>query len=385
MKIDLLQFVPETISGFNVLVEQKQIGNEPWLRIWYKQNRVRPIEIRRFIDANVLGSLLGQYQAEGTKYNRLNRKLAIEFSNENIFEHKEFVTGLEELGLKRSQIKSRLVDSNERAEEERNRIAEKYEKAVGIKPNINYCPSKRSGLGFKTILRSTVLTEIFLNSMNIVRNRIIAEPKEHVVLTGSFLAKLLTGDGTLNIDRRKFPRVHLMIKDENLEYLQDYAKLLRAAGFNYVRLYPQYISVEAACSFEMLLYLYKIRAFKNTRNWDKLLVAIGLCLRGRRIRTKLRFFDLENSIFTGPQLSKLYSLHPANRKWIRNMLKNGYIERLDNKSPCRYKLTGKAQDMIQILKSWKVELEALQKLSNTTDLSELLESLKIKGKNISSK
>lgn len=74
-KIDLLLFIPKQTSlGYEIFYKIFNKGGEQWVRVWYNQKKAKPIEIKRFINQSILGSLLGQYQAEGTKYNNLKRK-----------------------------------------------------------------------------------------------------------------------------------------------------------------------------------------------------------------------------------------------------------------------------------------------------------------------
>lgn len=376
--IDLLQFVPKkTASGYNILIEHINKNNEEYLRLSYKHPRARPIEIRRFVDPSVLGSLLGQYQAEGTKYNNLPNKSAIEFSNKLVSEHKNFIEDLENIGIGKNTITSRLLDSEKRTDREKRELIESYEKQTGIKVKYYYYFSKHGSYGYKTIIRNTILTKVILNAMNYFRVEIAKG--NHTNIRNTFFAKLLTGDGTFGIDnRRPVPRMQISIKDCNMEYLKDYEEIMRKLDFHYVRKYDRYMKVEAKCTFKDLIYLYKIRAFENTNNWNKILVAIGICLNGVNYKTKLRFFDLENKIFTSKNITQRYNLHPATRKWLLNMEKNGFVECVERKSPFKYKLTENANDFMNIINSWKRELDNLIKATGISDLNELIDNLKIK-------
>lgn len=377
-KIDLVGFIPKkTTYGFDVFIHKFYRNRKQWLKIWYKQPRLKPIEIKRFICPKIFGSLLGQMQAEGTKYTNIKRKTRLEFSNKLIEEHKDFVHHLQELGIKKNNMIFHLIDCENRDYKILDMFARKFEKSIGIRPTIYYHFSNHGGYGFKTIIRSTLLNEIILYSMDKVRKNKITYSKKFNSLRESFFAKLLTGDGTLRIDKRKGSGgIKIAIKDKSIEYLKDYNKIMKILGFNYVKIYEKYHMIEASCSFDNLLYLYRINAFKNTNNWNKLLISIGLCLKGCRLKTKLRFLDLENLTFTSSDIVKKYNLHPNNRKWLSNMQKEGYVKCIHKKPPYKYQLTEKSKKLILILKEWKNDLNRLAKLKKITDLSQLLESLK---------
>ena len=379
-KIDLLPLIPEkTESGYDIKIEKFFKGKEEWLRIYYVHPRKPELKIRRFVDAKMFGSLLGQMQAEGTK---VGKKFRLEFANKLIHEHKDFVESLEALGIPRSKISFYLIDSGSEDDESLKKYSKRFKKIIGFSPKIYHHHSMRGGVGFKSIIRNTILTELVLKSMDLFRKLIPKYSGKIELISNSFFAKLLTGDGTLDIDKRITPRVSIRIVDRNLEYLKDYEKIFKSLGFNWTYLDEKRISVKASCSFENLLYLYKIRAFKNTNNWNKLLVAIGLFLKGRRIRTLLRFLDLEKiDSFTSFYIRDKYSvcLRSAN-DWLHNMRRKGYIRCVDRRNrPYKYQLTKKAISLCKILKEWKRDLIKLMELKKIYDLCELLESLKVRA------
>jgi len=249
--------------------------------------------------------------------------------------------------------------------------------AIGICPKIYKHFSNHGGYGFKAIVSNTLLGEIVLNSMDILRKSAIKNPVEMKPFLDAFFSKLLTGDGSLNVDKRSgYPRVRIRIKDQDFSYLEDYKKIMRLVGFNYVRIYPKHIMVEAYCSFDNLLYLYKVKAFKNTNNWNKLLVAIGLCLKGNRYKTKLRFIDIEDCVFTRLDIADKYNLHPHDWKWMRNMERIGFIERANNDKPFSYRLSASGKEITNTLKEWKKDVGVLINLKGTEDLPTLCEIIK---------
>jgi hypothetical protein len=253
-----------------------------------------------------------------------------------------------------------------------------FERIMGCSPVVYY--TKNKGFAFKTIIRNTILTHFILNLMHSIRRLIVTNPKKNEELTNFFVAKLLTGDGTLDVDKRKVPRVAFKIVDKCSAYLRDYEEIFTKLGFAWSWIDPKYRSLKISCSFQNLLYLYRVKAFKNTLNWYKLLVVIGLCLRGRRLRTKLRFLDLMGKTFTSLDVRDSYDicLRSAN-DWLSNMRREGYIERVCNKAPYRYRLTREARRLARTLQEWKRDLSQLIKHKKIDDLSRLLQELKVKS------
>lgn len=379
-KIDLLKLIPrKTESGFEVKKEVFINNSEEWVRAWYKHPRRPELRIRRHIDASIYGSLLGQMQAEGTK---AGKRFRVEFSNKLISEHKDFVESLEAMGISRSKMNFYLIDSENRNQKVLDKHAKKFEKAIDSYPKIYHHPSMRGGIAFKTVIRNTIFTELLLNSMDLFRKLITQNPDKIKIIADSFFAKLLTGDGTLDVDKRVPPRVAIKITDKNIGYLKDYEIVFRKLRFSWTNLDLENITVKASCSFENLLYLYQIKAFKNTNNWSKLLVTIGLCLKGRRLKTKLRFLDLEKlRTFSSFDLRDKYNicLRSAN-DWLTNARKQGYIKCINSTDkPYKYQLTEKTKELNRILREWKEDLKKLIKLKRINNLSKLLKALKVRS------
>lgn len=382
MKVDLLQFVTKTISGFETFIEEQVIETEPWLTIWYKQNRVKPICIRRFVSASNFGKLLGQLQAEGTKSKITNDRL--EFCNKNLFEHKEYVTHLEELGISKAQMCAQVSFRNGFQSQA---IIKDYETLTGVKVKYITKSGQRGDYGFRTYVRSTILTSVILGALLKIRRHLAQEKwsdfdKE---IADTFFAKLLTGDGTLDIQVNNreydFPYVRIKVVDKEKEYREDYASIMKRLGFH-PHISDKHISVRSGCSLNNLLYLYKIRAFENTNNWNKLLLIISMYLQGRRHRTFLRYLELRNKTFTSLDLMKNYCvrLRTAN-DWLANHEKEGLVKKIRKSPyPAIWSTTQKAIELANALESWQKELDPLLNLNKTKRLSEILDTLKVKSK-----
>ncbi len=383
MKIDLLQFIPKTISGFEVFVEKEFVDNEEWLKIWYKQNRVIPIRIKRFVDAKSFGAMLGQYQAEGTK--DAKKKFRFEFCNKSLLEHKEFISHLLELGLRKDKIVAQmsLKDGYDGTE-----ISKEFEKITDIKVRYETKSGQKGKYGFRTYIRSTILTAVLLNALDKIRKHLSEEywTETDTEVVNSFFAKLLTGDGTLDIRTKNreydFPHIRVKLVDRKIEYLRDYSNIMKKLGF-IPHIKEKYIYVRSGCSLENLLYLYRIRAFENGANWPKLLLAIGMFMNGRRHKTNFRFSELKKKgNFTSLDLMRDYDfgLKTVN-DWLNNKEKEGLLIGI-RKRPysVQWKLTEKAVELSDTLEMWKSELGPLLAKNQNKGLSEILESLKVKGK-----
>ena len=218
-KIDMLSLIPDKTSrGFEIIVTEFDKNNEKWLRIWYSHERGsgQQLEIRRLVEIDTLGSLLGQYQAEGTKHKR-TIKFSLEFTNKIIPEHQEFIAFLLKLGISKDAFEFRFTyNPNRLSEEEMINHVKRFETIVGCKIKISQGTSK--GIGFRTVIRNTLLTEIVLNSLDKIRDILTNESKytlNQQELANNFLAKLLTGDGTLDVrcTRRDFPDISIKIVD----------------------------------------------------------------------------------------------------------------------------------------------------------------------------
>lgn len=339
-RVDLLYFVPMDIISIEFIK-----NDEKWLRLWQSHERgsSRQIEIRRYIKIEPFGKMLGQLQAEGTK-----KPINVEFCNTLMSEHKEFSSVL---------------------------------KLIGVDPILVRYRSKNNYLLIKTMVRSSILATVLLSAMNIVRKTIVEKElsQELKILTDSFFSKVLIGDGTIDINRRKVPNISIKIVDINTKHLEDYKSIMGKLGFK-PKINFQHIFVKSSCSFENLLYLYKIRAFENSNNWNKLLVSIAMILEGRRLVTNLRFVDLLNlENFDSLYIRKKYNvlLRSAN-DWLNNKEKEGYVKRINNKSPVKYILTPKAIELANTLICWKKEFDIIKNSSHTNNLLDLRDSLMIK-------
>ena len=338
--IDLLYFVPVDIISIEFIKNE-----EKWLRLWKSHDRgsSRQIEIRRYIGIEPFGRILGQLQAEGTK-----KPINVEFCNTLMSEHKEFSSVLKLIGV--DSILVRYVSKN------------------------NY-------LLIKTIVRSSILAAILLNAMNEVRRVLVEKEidRELKILVNAFFSKVLIGDGTIDINRRKVPNVSIKIVDINKKHLEDYSSIMKKLGFA-SKIDYKHILVKSSCSFDNLLYLYGIRAFENSNNWNKLLVSIAMVLEGRRLTTYLRFIEfLKLERFDSLYIKKKYNvvLRSAN-DWLNNKEKEGYVRRVDNRSPVKYVLTSKAVDLANMLISWEKEFDIIKNSSHTNNLLDLRDSLMIR-------
>lgn len=382
-KIDMLSLIPEyTSRDYEIFVTKFEKNNQDYLRIWYSHQRGsgRQIEIRRFMDIEDIGSLLGQYQAEGTKYKNTNKKFRVQFVNKLVKEHEEFSDILLNFGIPKDMFKFNFnYNPNKISKNQVKRNIYEFHSLLNY--HVKLTPRNCLGIGFILGIGNSLLTEIIINSLNKIR-KLLAEENKYKnyeqTLANCFFAKLLTGDGTLDAStkRKNFPRLKIKIVDEDLNYLRDYCRIMENLGFK-PKIYTNYINVASACSFKNLLYLYQIKAFSNTNNWNKLLVSIELCLTGRRISTYSRFLDLiAYDFFNCKFIATKYSVSlQAAREWLVNKCKEGLIIKV-NKSD--WTLSDEGKKIATLLMEWKKDYTNLINEKIIEDPIELLESLKFK-------
>lgn len=344
----------------------------------YVHPRIKPIRLRRHVDAYILGGLLGQYQAEGRKAPRTH-KGRLEFTNKNILEHKEFFAGLLHLGVTAERIVLEYMYRDTPSQEQ----IENFEKVVGKITVVYKSPVMRGNYGYRTYVRSNILFYTFMNILHSFRKQMTAEK---TLLTEVFFAKLLTGDGTIDVRTNNreydYPHVRIKITDKDEEYRKDYAEIMKILGFN-PHILDKHISVRASCSLEKLLYLHSIQAFRNTNNWNKLLVSITLYLEGRRHNTHYRFVTLSSkTVFSSKEFMRdfgMTNLRTAN-DWLNNKEKEGLLvgQKVKPHTPVKWSLTSKARTLSDLLCKWRFDYDRFKETQDTKDNYEMLEGLKIK-------
>ncbi len=380
-KIDLLALIPEkTFGNYKIFVTLFNKDDKQWLRMWYLHGRGsgRQVELIRYIDIDAFGRLLGQLQAEGDKFSERS-KHRVDFANNVLAEHADFINDMTGVGVSARNIQF-LCKFNPgrfdktKLENETRRLCEKFGISdVLIRPMQN----QRIWCSFKTTIRRSILAEIMLSSMDTMRKFIVEKSFTYgaELLAKNFLAKVLTGDGTLDIRKRNYdyPTVRIKIVDQNLETLEDYKKILQKFGFK-PKVINKRILVRAHCSFENLLFLFKIKAFRNSNNWNKLVVVITLMLNGRRTRTFERFIKLSTyGSFGIGETSELFGLTRSMAKdWLSNAVKNGFMKANDG----NYVLTERAEKMGEVIPEVKIFLGEVPKVCG--NLWDTLNYLKLK-------
>ena len=390
-KIDLLSLIPaKTSRNYDIIVDKFNKNSEKWLRIWYCHNRGsgRQIELKRFLDVEMFGSLLGQYQAEGTKNkNDKYAKWCLQFTNKLIDEHKEYLNYLSELGVNKENLEFTFKYNPKNIQKDKAYFyIDEFNNAINLPLKITL-NNNMKGRGFVNTYCNVLLTEIILNSMNKIRKLLAYKRKYNILerkLVNSFFSKLLTGDGTLDIRVKNrqynFPYTRIIIVDQDLEYLRDYKLIMNNLGFK-AKINEKHISVRAGVSFDKLVHLYKIKAFRNTNNWNKLISVIEIYLKGRRLNTNYGFVDLKKyNSFTSMDIVNDYNVGGMGAlDWLHNKEKEGFVERLKTtKSPINWILTDKALRFTDFVANWQNDLNKLKKERNIYNPDELLESLKTK-------
>lgn len=381
-KVDMLSLIPATTNrGYRLYVDSYEDA-EPRLRIWYYHERgaARQIELKRYVKMLILGGLLGQLQAEGEKKENI-----VSFKNCTVQEHADFVLGLLELGLALEVVHVRCVFNPRRITSKSIRdYAEKYVRSTGVRiSSFDRTITMKGSIAIDTFVRSGVLGSILSSLMDRVRSGLIG----HEELSTPFLAKVLTGDGSLDV-RKTSKRLDVRVKivDRIHGYLRDYAHLLQKEGFRpKVRL--ETITVRSYCTWLNLLRLYEIGAFRNSRNWNKLLCAIATEIKGRENSSYARVRDLSVlSTFASREVSYRYYIGRRSANlWLQAMRKLGLIQvvaKLNQDHFIRYGLTEKGEKMVRLLDSAERDFSKLCEEKLVFDPERVLEALKTKSKGI---
>ena len=210
---------------------------------------------------------------KGTK----NFRFRLEFVNKSIQEHIDYLDYLNSLGISQDQISAGLITHPELLASIN---LSNFESKTGLKiQNISKSAKSRRGYGYRLYIGSSIIAEIVLGSMDYLRNLMANSiwNKNLRTLTEGFFAKLLNGDGTLTIvdKKRKIPQMRVRIVDQKLSYLRDYGKIMEKFGFN-PKINEKYIFVRSYTNLKDLLFLKRIRAFKDNPNEEKLNKMIGI-------------------------------------------------------------------------------------------------------------
>lgn len=319
---------------------------------------------------------MGQLQAEGDK-----KSSRVVFKNSSISEHSDFVSALRELGLPSTNIQSRCIFNPNKASL---RIARKYsatyKRATGISvSSLDVSATMKGSIVAETFVRSVVLATILASAMDETRRGSIG----NLTLREAFLAKLLSGDGTLD-SRKRSGRldVRITIVDQNAAYLRDYAAILAEEGFK-AKVILENISVRAYCTWLNLITLYRIGAFKNGRNWIKLLCSMKIALTGRETRGYKRIQEFAKlKAITSHEVCARYGIGSrAANLWLVNMSRLSLIERSTSDEPdryIRYVLTPNGKMISGLLDAMEREYYAISMEKKCKDPEQLLKETKVR-------
>ncbi len=379
-KIDILSLIPEVTSkGYRLYVDKHEKGSESWLSVWYHHRRgaARQIELRRYVNASKLGQLLGQLQAEGNKQGS-----SVVFKNSSISEHADFVTGLRELGISNSCIRARCIfNPNKSSPRDVREYSEKYRTATGIRiRSFDKGPAMKGAIVADTLVRSSTLMQILLFAMDEIRRGSYRSE----LVRRNFLAKLLSGDGSL--DSRKTAKrldVRVKIVDQNVEYLYDYAAILVGEGFR-AKVRAEKLTVRSYCTWLNLLTLYEIGAFRGTRSWIKLLCSLKIAIAGKQTRGYERIRQLsEAEAITSRDVCISYRIGKrAANLWLVNMQRLGLIERstkIQTDRYNRYCLTQHGKNAIGLINDIECEYCEMSQQHGSSNPESILKEAKTKS------
>jgi hypothetical protein len=247
----------------------------------------------------------------------------------------------------------------------------------------------KGDIAAETVVRSTILAKSILNGMDVVRRLLSNSPEIQGALChlrDTFVAKLLTGDGTLDVrvaDNRLYATIRIVDANEN--YLKDYQRILMNMGFR-ARLIARRRTVSAYCSWENLLQLYRIKAFNGSRNWRKLLCALAIAIKGREIRGYERLRQLSKQrTFISDNIADTYRISRRSANlWIHHMRRLRMITRVNKFHGgqfIRYRLTRQAINIVQLLDQWEREFANLCYATQHHEPEKILQSIKIRTAN----
>lgn len=385
-KVDLLSLIPEeTSKGYEIIISEFEKDSKKFLRIWSPAGTrgARQIEIKRFVNKRALGEILGQYQAEGQKSRKLSQ---IVFTNKLVEEHRDFVQNLKSMGLSRELISVQCVYNEEIcSKEEALSRCKDFEYLVDLEVDNVVSHKARGPLAFRTKVRNVLFAECLFNSLETFRRNLSSNIADRNREVGEgFVAKLLTGDGTFDATispARDYgsPSINIKVVDEDISALEDYKNVLSNFGFQPF-IDEKRIYTRSSCSFENLLFLHEIEAFKNTKNWQQMVVAVMLIMRGRRYRTYKRFIDFsdtEEKISSGFVMENYDVSRKAAQEWLNNKCGEELLEvSRESPYPKLYELTEQGMEIAERLKSISKLAERIKKEKEVKSYEKALETLK---------
>ncbi|HJX50901.1 MAG TPA: hypothetical protein VJ438_05570, partial [Candidatus Nanoarchaeia archaeon] len=270
--IDLLYFLPyATKKGSKIYAEELIFKGIPRILMGSIHDRgsSKARLLKRFIEPNILGKLLGQIQAEGTKSDNYK----IEFCNKNILELREFIGFLSSLGISKDSLSVKL-DYHPSFSKELSKIKNDFRRQFKMK--INYFSISKTagkGYGFKIIFRNVVVSELIYSALIKMRQVIDTERWKGNLLPFcyGYLSKLLCGDGTFELTSKNRKKIQSRIKiyDGDVGYLKHYSIILKKFGFTpYIK--EKRLFVRAMCNVNLAKKLLEIDAFNTNNNHNKI-------------------------------------------------------------------------------------------------------------------
>ena len=379
-KVDMMSLIPSaSINGCPLYVDEYETNGERWLRIWYHHPRgaARQIELKRDVDISKLGRLLGQLQAEGDKNSD-----RVAFKNVSLSEHADFVLSLQELGVSSGITARCTFNPSKSTDQEVAAYTSNYSSATGIAVfSLDRMDGMKGSIAAYTYVRSTILTRVLFFAIDELRSGRI----QNSLLRRNFLAKLLSGDGSLGA--RRTPRrldVRLTVVDNNIEALHDYANMLAQEGFK-AKVLTDRITVRAYCTFLNLLRLYEIGAFGNSKNWIRLLCAIKITILGRENYEYKRIQALSKlDAITSDEVSAKYGIgRRASNLWIHTMERKNLLE-ISRKSRVEgrksYVVSAKGKAIAQLIEAIERDYDRIAAQEGADDPESILRKIKTKTK-----
>lgn len=340
--VDLLFLLPKKMSnGNNVIIDYNDDG---YIRLW--SLKCQEFKIKRFVEIDVIGKLLGLIQAESAKKGN-------KFDFTNIFYslHKEFLMLLGSItDIENVDFKCYLQYNPRIGKEEALRKSVEFLELTNL-PSYKLTLVKNSQTGdippVELCIFNKLFNDIFLGILNNLRFYLINKKLDNneKKLAECFISKLLTGDGSIMVYRKKgyfTPHIDLFDKPQFLEY---YRKILLRLGIN-SKIYEERFQLNFRCDWYDAIYLYKIGAFEgHDINRKKLLESIVNNSKAESIR-KLEFFINKNLVFDEVKSLFARSESSGAEYWLNNRISEGYLRYINRK----YLLTDEGEKILKFIK-----------------------------------
>jgi len=347
-KLDLLASVPN-----NMLVSKN--GN----RIILWRPKSRSLEINRYVDIKTAGYFFGLSFSEGQKcVNTTGAYVSI--CNKDINLHKYLIEFLKQLGVY-NIIKVYCYYNPRKTNVDK--IKTLIDNFKGIYENpIRLVKADREGdYVFLTNVNSTLLGELILNAQDNISNF------KNKIFLESFIAKELSGDGSLNVTKRS---INIIVGEKDSKRRLVLKKIIDEFGFvGKINDERMTLSFDAT-SAKKRLYLIRINAF-DSKNHKKLVYSIAnshseiFQLQIKRLKELRHLEEFKNET-----LRDIFGWTPNKAtKWLIAMKNKGFIQVSRKRGKAVFYKINKL-DIIKDYANWERKYNLLNEFKPQTSLEQ---------------